>query len=791
MDSDEDLSAFADAEGTYAGSGVMKHSALKRTNSGNVDADSLAKEAKALKDKIAAKFMSGLNDLKDSASKDGLDAKERAKKLRKEGLQKGEKLVKTLKEDLDLDENDQAKIDKVETDLKDARLVAREAAKNLREDEKARAIRDEAKSLIDDLKSSEEANDLLAAGSSLLASVKTSETGRVLLNAAGTLVEDRGDDLLKLSDQLVQGGKSALGDLTGAAGSVVDKDKANGLAADAESLARKVAQDERTKKGAKEALDTGVIAAAKAKELATIAANEKNKEWALKTAKKRLDWIKEEDIGRKALKETAEYAKWLEQKGGLDFVVSESKNVMLDPVKRQEFLTKVKDQALNFLLSYLPAVEVEKIEGSSAGVNYTLDNIDLSNFQVPADSVDLLIVDGAELHLQADDISFEMKDLQWTYQQDYFPYLSGAGTIDCVSERTQFKVVFRLDILETVQKKQEELDRQWYAQLNARKRIEQNMSEEDKGNLPPLPDITEYRKKMLDVLQSEKPSLVMDEPHVYLDHLDLTINGSRMSWLYNALGAIFNGVVRQQIEDEVVNSLLQKSRALLDPLNKMGETYWPTLLGAADSHLVAGTEAADGTKQYLKDMADSEEARRIRNVAGDVKSKVMDTDAVKQLRKAGKAVDAAGKSIAKTKTAKAVRDIRGDLKKMRPGVKRVRKADIGRFRSRSGSRDLEINIKSGKEVKRASEYSATFGEGPLGFGIGYENGIAVIKRLNKDDSGRPMQAETQGILTGDVLKVIGGKNVHGWSLGKIAKHIKKCPRPLKIVFSTLPIPGTS
>jgi hypothetical protein len=91
------------------------------------------------------------------------------------------------------------------------------------------------------------------------------------------------------------------------------------------------------------------------------------------------------------------------------------------------------------------------------------------------------------------------------------------------------------------------------------------------------------------------------------------------------------------------------------------------------------------------------------------------------------------------------------------------------------------------EVKRDETYVVSFGEGSLGFGMGYEAGIAVVKRLNKDAQGRPMQAELQGVQTGDVLKIIAGKAVGGWSLGKIAKHIKRSARPLEILFSTLPI----
>ena len=138
-------------------------------------------------------------------------------------------------------------------------------------------------------------------------------------------------------------------------------------------------------------------------------------------------------------------------------------------------------------------------------------------------------------------------------------------------------------MLEELQRKR----RSWTAigtRLNTRKR--QKESGVDPGeDAIASPDITEYRKTLIKQMKEHKPKLVMDEPS-YLDHLEMTINGSRMSWLYNALGTIFNGVVRTQIEEEVSKSLVEKSNELLDPsilARSTGQRWGPpihTSLGA-------------------------------------------------------------------------------------------------------------------------------------------------------------------------------------------------------------------
>lgn len=280
-DTDEDFANFADAEGSHAASKVNVHSSLKRTNSGNVDVDDLAKKTAKLTTDISTKLMAGFSDAFSDKSSDKNDSNLKLEVTKALGMQGSEKLISNLKEDLDFGEEEKEKVDKVEADLLAAKKEAEVAAHSISKDKEAQALKRESEEMLAELRKSEEADELIAASVSLFESVKKSQTGLALINAAGTLVEDRGDDLLALSDKVVSGGVGAFDDLAGATENAVDGKRAANLVKDAESLVRKVAKDKRTKTGVGDALDTGVVVAAKAKELAKYAQDKEKKTWAL------------------------------------------------------------------------------------------------------------------------------------------------------------------------------------------------------------------------------------------------------------------------------------------------------------------------------------------------------------------------------------------------------------------------------------------------------------------------------------------------------------------------------
>ena len=98
-----------------------------------------------------------------------------------------------------------------------------------------------------------------------------------------------------------------------------------------------------------------------------------------------------------------------------------------------------------------------------------------------------------------------------------------------------------------------------------------------------------------------------------------------------------------------------------------------------------------------------------------MKKTVLDTDAVKA---AEKATAAAREAVANSEAAGAVRDIRGDIRAMKPKIKKVGKGDAPKADATTFRlRDLDIKIKMSAEVKRDETYVSIRGR-IVGFGMG-------------------------------------------------------------------------
>ena len=63
--------------------------------------------------------------------------------------------------------------------------------------------------------------------------------------------------------------------------------------------------------------------------------------------------------------------------------------VATDETERQKLVNQVKDSALEFLLQYLPSIQVPPIQGEKDNVEYTISNIDLGGFKIKKEGVDV------------------------------------------------------------------------------------------------------------------------------------------------------------------------------------------------------------------------------------------------------------------------------------------------------------------------------------------------------------------------------------------------------------------
>ena len=90
-------------------------------------------------------------------------------------------------------------------------------------------------------------------------------------------------------------------------------------------------------------------------------------------------------------------------------LTSISTTLVNDVDARQQFITRIKDVALDFLLSYLPTVVVPPIAGVKENVGYEISNIDLGGFKVDSNNVTVTIEDNSAIAIHATKIACEMK----------------------------------------------------------------------------------------------------------------------------------------------------------------------------------------------------------------------------------------------------------------------------------------------------------------------------------------------------------------------------------------------
>lgn len=738
---------------------------LQRNSSGNVEVSSIIKATggfgKKFRAHAEAAFGSALTD----------DDRDKTKASIKKMQQEGKKMQKNVIQSLKLGNDANAsKISKVESDLKDSMSTI----KSVREDKGIVDAMAQGKSMMKDLTNSEEAKDLAATSGRLFKGLQESDTGKMMLNAMGTILEDRGDEFLAMGDQIMTQTAAKL-NASKAGNKKEFAGTAKSLMSTANTALDKVATNKGTAKVVEAGLDHGLKAAHKAKGLANSLNNSKGE--IASSIKSKIDWMKEHEVGKVAMRNMTQALKSVEDKGGVDYVLKESKEVLADPKRRQEFFTKIKDTALNYLMKYLPQVKVPIIRGCKDGVDYELEGISLTGFTVPADKVSLLVVKGTELHLRADNIAFNVKGIKWKYQQNYFPYLQGKGLVDCSSKRTRIIVVFRLELAEKILQAKQEQEKAGKVCIT-------------KGQLN-----GESTHEFLQTLQKEQaPLLTMDTPGIRLEHLALSIKGSRMAWLYNAVVSIFSKKVKAAMQAALIGAIQKQSDQLLDSLNALGKNYWPLLLKVADDNVDKAEKVGKRSQKYVTDIMSSTktEGKAAQGSLNETVAQLQQTakdiyqgDAITSTRKK---MQSMAKQVKNSDTAKSAAAIGRDAKKGLSLNIRVAKSDevVRQDILAAGEEDEEatVEITSYEEEARPAEYTVDFASGPLGLGLACDNGVTVVKRLNIDKLERKLQAELLGVQAGDVVHSIAGTPIKGMGLLAISKLIKKQSRPLEMCFRT-------
>lgn len=228
-----------------------------------------------------------------------------------------------------------------------------------------------------------------------------------------------------------------------------------------------------------------------------------------------------------------------------------------DDSRRDELLAQATDAALDFCLRILPSMPVPPLEGVRDGLIYQLGNLSLEGLRVRKESIhmewagigknikkktssgphELLVI-----HIH--DISAVLKDVVWSFEQTYLPYLKGSGTASAELSGGSIRLNFQL----------------------RKRRVP---AEDDKSS------------------RKWEPILCLHDRHCAIDEVMLNLDGTgRITWMVNKLASVFKGPLRDYVVATIVDLLSRRSGWILQRLNEILAPYGDLLLRTAQLTLV-------------------------------------------------------------------------------------------------------------------------------------------------------------------------------------------------------------
>ncbi|CEG41190.1 PDZ domain [Plasmopara halstedii] len=210
--------------------------------------------------------------------------------------------------------------------------------------------------------------------------------------------------------------------------------------------------------------------------------------------------------------------------------------------KRQEFVDRMKDHCLDFLTSVLPTLKIDTISGVEDDITYSISKLDLSNFRLKKERVKVCmgtVVDEELFKVRATHLTALLKGFDWTFEQNYFPYLHGGGVADAVLNGGVISMGFK---------------------------AEKKVANQRTGEF--------------------KPILVLDSIAIEIrKELKLTVQGSWFSAVYNVLTSLFAELIREYLAKTMETKLLKHMIKLLGTLNKQMDEYWSLIFQLLDIRL--------------------------------------------------------------------------------------------------------------------------------------------------------------------------------------------------------------
>ncbi len=300
-----------------------------------------------------------------------------------------------------------------------------------------------------------------------------------------------------------------------------------------------------------------------------------------------------------------------------------------DGEARRKFIDYVKDETISLIVHYLPSINIPPLEGEKDGVNYVVKGLDLSGFQFTKEniSVKLASIDQIQagepfVTLIVDDISAKMKDLEFNFQQTYFPFLKAEGNADSTVKGASF--IVGLQVYRGFAHEDED-ESSGTAGNNAN---EDGNSTADEDEVPSATSTAAASKRRLTGYPLEKgvqqirdkyasgatppppgssasPATVakksVEHPRfrvgivrVKIDSIALNIHGTSMSWFYNGITDVFSHNIKTYIISLIQDGLEEEITKLTDAVSDEICERWKLITSSmeVDLQLLADEEKA-------------------------------------------------------------------------------------------------------------------------------------------------------------------------------------------------------
>lgn len=286
-----------------------------------------------------------------------------------------------------------------------------------------------------------------------------------------------------------------------------------------------------------------------------------------------------------------------------------AEGVLTNAEARAQLINDTKDRVLEFLLENLPTMTVPDIQGVKDDVQFAITGLDMSGFKLRKEDVKVEVGSSLKEELfscTAVGIRAKFARVRWKYEQLYFPYLSGSGLADANVINASVRLGMKLvrvpkglvrairgsstdspDLLAAPTAEDEENFYRMFPKLRAPVEAIRNgmndladaqMHVATTGGASPSAsaDSAVAARIWSDYLDWE-PVLVLSSKVIAMESLELNIEDSSLSWLYNLLASVFSGLIREYVCTSLRDVVSAHSAMLLGSVNSVAAKNWAAI----------------------------------------------------------------------------------------------------------------------------------------------------------------------------------------------------------------------